>query len=186
LACSIDEYCGVISPWGTPWPVFGVIPADIYWLPQLGERLFARWIAAETHDTFVDFVSREFCADDWPHSTQWLIGEPDLTLMDSCSFRGDDRFRLRLDLIPGVATVYSRYASDDANVCVASDSTRRVGPNVLPSQLVGRLLMEVTEFSDGSNVSIDGAFCHSGQTKILDELVVTFSLKKSNGFGRLF
>jgi hypothetical protein len=118
LACTVNDYCGIISPWGTPLLVFGDILGDIYWFPQLGDGLFARWIAAETHDDFVDFVSRELHTDDWPHSTQWLIGDSDLTLMDTCTFPGDDRFRLRLDLNPGTATVYSRYASDDANMCV--------------------------------------------------------------------
>jgi hypothetical protein len=32
LACSINDYCGIISPWGTPLLIFGDDPSDIFTL----------------------------------------------------------------------------------------------------------------------------------------------------------
>jgi Immunity protein 21 len=118
LACSVTDYCGVISPWGKPILVFGDIPADIYWFPNIGDGLFARWIAGGSHDDFIDFVTREALRDDWTESTDWTIVDGNLTLIDSCTFRGDERFRQELELTAGRVTISSRYAADDANICV--------------------------------------------------------------------
>ena len=94
MACAIDDYCGIINPWGTPILVFGDIPADIYFFPHLRGGVFARWVAADDFDSFAAFVARESLVRDWPYCTQWPVVDSDLTLMDSCTTYRDARFRL--------------------------------------------------------------------------------------------
>ncbi len=118
LTCSDTEYCGVISPWGKPILVFGDIPADIHWFPHLHDGVFARWIAGDGYDSFADFVAQESDKGDWPDSVQLSVIDANMTLMDSCTYPADDRFRLRLALPIGTHTIHSRYVANDANIAV--------------------------------------------------------------------
>ncbi|MEY2613438.1 MAG: hypothetical protein RL069_2250 [Planctomycetota bacterium] len=43
LACSINDYGGIISPWGTPLLIFGDDPSDILYFAVEYVGLIVRW-----------------------------------------------------------------------------------------------------------------------------------------------
>ena len=110
LACSLDAYCGVIAPWGTPLLVFGDDPADIYFAPDQFDGLFFRWIGAYSIEQLTAFAIDTSRADSWDETTDFRVFDSDMTLMDTCTFDGDIAPRIPVRLRLGSYTIQSRYA----------------------------------------------------------------------------
>ena len=110
LACSIDDYCGVISPWGSPLLIFGDDPADIYYHPEEFDGLLFRWIGAESLDQLADFAIEQSDVDSWDETIAFNVIHPEMTLMDCCTFLGDTAARINLSLRLGAHSIRSRYA----------------------------------------------------------------------------
>ena len=55
-ACSVEDYCGVIEPWGVKFLVFGDDPADIYYKPDEADGMFFRWIGADSIEQLTSFA----------------------------------------------------------------------------------------------------------------------------------
>ena len=110
LACSVDHYCGVISPWATPLLIFGDDPADIYFAEDEAYRLFFRWIGADSLEQLSAFAFDVARDDQWEEATSLTIRDADMTVMDTCTRDGDLSPRIQLTLKPGNYTIYSRYA----------------------------------------------------------------------------
>jgi len=126
LACSIDQYCGVISPWDTPLLIFGDDPADIYFLPDQYDGLFFRWIGANSIEQLTAFAVETASGDPWDETTSFEIEYPEMTLMDTCTFVGESAPRIDMTLQTGAYTVRSRYA-DTANIMAVVHRFDRVG-----------------------------------------------------------
>jgi hypothetical protein len=110
LACSIDDYCGVIAPWGTPLVIFGDQPSDIFYIPNHYDGLFVRWIGADSLDSLTDFAIAGANTDSWDERTEFEIVDGDMTIMDTCTYHDDNTPRIRLSLRIGKYRLYSRYA----------------------------------------------------------------------------
>jgi hypothetical protein len=110
IACSIDRYCGVISPWDTPLLIFGDDPSDIYFLPEQHDGLFFRWIGADSIEQLAAFAIDTANGDSWDEMTPFTIVDPHMTLMDACAFADDSVPRIHMKLRIGSYTIRSRYA----------------------------------------------------------------------------
>jgi len=64
-----------------------------------------------------------------------------------------------------------------------NDLVQEVLSDVPLAEFVGGEAMEVGEFSDGTDVAVDGSFGHSGELEVLDEFVVAVSFEELGGLG---
>lgn len=110
LACSVDKYCGVIAPWGTPLLIFGDDPADIYCRCEETVVVLFRWIAADSFEQLSAVAMRESRMGEWEETTSFEIVDGDLTLMDTCTYDGDPAPRIRIQLPAGGYKIQSRRA----------------------------------------------------------------------------
>ncbi len=114
LACSIDDYCGLIRPWDTPIIVFGDDPSDIYWSPDKDGGLFVRWVGAESLEQLLTVAKAVSETDNWTEQIEWDAQSADYTLMDTCSFIGDNAARIAMTLSAGTYIIKSQYAESDS------------------------------------------------------------------------
>jgi hypothetical protein len=110
LACSVDDYCGVIALWETPLLIFGDDPADIYYSPDEFDGLFFRWVAANSLNELTEFAVAQALSESWDQITIFHATDSDMTLMDTCTFDGDSQPRIRLQLRLGSYAFKSRYS----------------------------------------------------------------------------
>ncbi len=110
LACSINEYCGIISPWGTPLLIFGDLPSDIIYVPGQYDGLLVRWVGADSLERLAAFATAEASADAWDETKEIEIVDKDMTIMDTCTYHDDDASRIQLAMRIGTYRLCSRYA----------------------------------------------------------------------------
>lgn len=110
LACSINDYCGVISPWGTPLFIFGDDPSDIFYFANEYDGLLVRWGAADSLEHLAAFAIAEANTDSWDEKMEIEIVNEAMTIMDTCTFHDDDAPRIHLSMQIGTYKLYSRYA----------------------------------------------------------------------------
>jgi hypothetical protein len=113
LACSVNDYCGIIRPWGAPIIVFGDLPSDIYWLPDQDGGLFIRWVGAESLEQLIAFAKAISKTNNWTEQIEWDAQSADYTLMDTCTFVGDTAPRIEINLPAGKYMIRSQYAESD-------------------------------------------------------------------------
>jgi hypothetical protein len=111
IACSINDYCGVISPWGTQLVIFGDDPSDIIYFPKHYDGLLVRWVGADSLDRLREFAVAEADTDSWDEITEFTIIEKDMTIMDTCTYNEDKAPRIHLTMRIGTYTIYSRYVN---------------------------------------------------------------------------
>ena len=110
LVCSISEYCGIISPWGTPLLIFGDDPSDIFYLADENDGLLVRWVGAESFERLAAFAIAEASTDSWDEEIEIEIVAEAMTIMDTCAVHNDDARRIDLAMRIGTYKLYSRYA----------------------------------------------------------------------------
>ena len=110
LARSINEYCGVIAPWGTPLLIFGDDPSDIFYIEDQYDGLLVRWVGAESLDRLVAFAIAEASTDSWDETKEIVVVDSEITIMDTCTQHHDDAPRIHLSMQIGAYKLYSRYA----------------------------------------------------------------------------
>ena len=110
LACSINDYCGIIRPWNTSLLVFGDDPSDIYWSPENDGGLLIRWVAASTLEELTAFAKSVAARGDWMEYIEWHAQSTNYTLMDTCSYVDDNAARIDLVLSPGKYVIESQFA----------------------------------------------------------------------------
>ena len=113
LACSIENYCGVIAPWETPILVFGDDPADLYFTASHFDGLFFRWIGADSLPQLLDFAVQQAQAETWDETAEFHVTQTDLTVIDAGAPTRDESTQIRLQLRAGAYTVQSRYAQSE-------------------------------------------------------------------------
>lgn len=109
LACSINEYCGTIAPWGTPLLIFGDDPSDIFYFPDQYDGLLVRWVGADSLERLAAFALAEANTDSWDEKMEIEIVNEAMTIMDTCTFHDDDAPRIHLSMKIGTYKLYSRY-----------------------------------------------------------------------------
>jgi hypothetical protein len=114
LACSVNDYCGIIQPWGTPIIVFGDDPSDMYWSPDKEGGLFVRWVGAGSLEQLIAFAKAVSEMDDWAERIEWDAQSTDYTLMDTCTFVGDTAPRVAITIPSGRYIIKSKYAESDS------------------------------------------------------------------------
>ena len=110
LACSINDYCGVISPWGTPLLIFGDDPSDIFYFPDQHDGLLVRWVGADSLEQLAAFAIAESNTEIWDEKIEIKIFDKAMTIMDTCTHHHDDAPRIHLSMRIGTYQLYSRYA----------------------------------------------------------------------------
>jgi len=110
LACSVNGYCGLITPWGTPLLIFGDDPADMFYIPNQFDGLFVRWVGADSLEQLVAFAIAESKTDSWDEKMKFEIVEEDMTVMDTCSYHNDGSSKIHISMRPGIYCISSRYA----------------------------------------------------------------------------
>jgi hypothetical protein len=115
LACSINDYGGIISPWGTPLLIFGDDPSDIFYLADEYVGLLVRWVGAESFERLAAFAIAEASTDSWDEQIEIEIVDEAMTIMDTYTFHDDPAPRIHRAMQIGMYKLYSRYAeSSDA------------------------------------------------------------------------
>ena len=110
LACSIERYCGVVSPWGIPFLVFGDDPSDMYWIPKGETGMFVRWVGADSLEQLVQFAKQIRDSNEWDEETQCAVTDIDLTVIDTCATNENREARIKLKLPIGNYIILSRYS----------------------------------------------------------------------------
>ena len=110
LACSVNEYCGVISPWGTPLLIFGDQPSDIFYIPDQYDGLLVRWVGADSIERLSAFAIAEASTDAWDETNEIEIVDKEMTIMDTCTYHDDDAPRIQLAMRIGTYRLCSRFA----------------------------------------------------------------------------
>lgn len=118
LACSIDEYCGVISPWGKPLLIFGDDPADIFCLERENAPLFFRWVAGDSLEQLLAFALEIEDTSDWDESVSVALSSSQMTLMDTCTYVDDPLPRISVKIRPGTYTIRSKYAESSEMITI--------------------------------------------------------------------
>jgi len=118
LACSINEYCGIISPWGTPLLIFGDDPSDIFYLADEYDGLLVRWVGAESLEHLAAFAIAEANTDSWDEEIEIEIVDEAMTIMDTCTFHDDRAPRIHLAMRIGMYKLYSRYAESSETMAI--------------------------------------------------------------------
>ena len=118
LACSVDDYCGIIQPWGTPIIVFGDAPSEMYWSPDKDGGLFVRWVGAGSLEPLIAFAKAVSEMDNWAERIEWDAQATDYTLMDTCTFVGDTAPRVAITLPSGRYIIKSKYAASDSVMAI--------------------------------------------------------------------
>ena len=113
LACSVDDYCGIIRPWDCEILVFCDDPGDIYWVPSENGGLFIRWLGADSLDQLLDFGRTIADRAQWSESVKWEVRSTRCSLMDSCTCERDSELRIEIDLCPGSYRIDSKYAETE-------------------------------------------------------------------------
>lgn len=89
LACSINQYCGIISPWGTPLLIFGDLPSDIIYVPAQYDGLLVRWVGTDSLERLAASATAEASTDTWDETKQIKIVDKEMTIMDTCTNHDD-------------------------------------------------------------------------------------------------
>ncbi len=118
LACSINEYCGVISPWGTPLLIFGDDPSDIFYFADQYDGLLVRWVGAESLDRLAEFAIEEASTESWDEKKEIDIVDKAMTIMDTCTHHHDDAPRIHLSMRIGTYKLFSRYAESSDTMAI--------------------------------------------------------------------
>ena len=126
LACSVERYCGVVSPWGVPLLIFGEEPADIFYLPGHYDGLFFRWIGSDSIEALSDFAIEAADSETWDEATAFNITDSNVTLMDTCTFHEDNAPRIQLKMRTGSYIIRSRYV-EKSNVMTIVHRLEHVG-----------------------------------------------------------
>jgi len=113
LACSVNDYCGIIQPWDTPILIFGDDPSDMFWAPRKNGGLFIRWVGANSLEQLLDFADVVASQGNWTKQIEWDAQFINYTLMDSCTFSGDHAPRIVIDLALGRYVIESQYAESE-------------------------------------------------------------------------
>lgn len=96
LACSVENYCGVIEPWGIPLIVFGDDPADIYSAEKEPYTFFFRWLGADTLVQLQDFAFQAAATNQWDEVLELKISDSHMSIIDSCASPASPRIDLQL------------------------------------------------------------------------------------------
>ncbi|MBL8820348.1 MAG: hypothetical protein JNL58_30270 [Planctomyces sp.] len=83
LACSINRYCGIISPWGTPLLIFGDDPSDIFYFEDEYDGLLVRWVGADSLERLAAFAIAEANTDSCDEMMEIEIVNEAMTIMDT-------------------------------------------------------------------------------------------------------
>ena len=126
LACSVEGYCGVVSPWGVPLLIFNDVPADIFFLPDHYDGLFFRWIGSDSIEALSDFAIEAADSKTWDETTAFNITDSDVTLMDTCTFPNDNTPGMQLKMRTGSYVIRSRYA-EKSNIMTIVHRLEHVG-----------------------------------------------------------
>ena len=110
LACSVDDYCGIIKPWDTPLLIFGDDPSDIYYCPDQFSGLFFRWVGADSLEQLTAFAITESQGELWDEAIEFNVVDGDMTLMDTCTLYDDTEPRIHMNMQTGSYTISSRFA----------------------------------------------------------------------------
>ena len=85
-ACLIDGYAGCLAAGDGQVLVLGDEPASTTYLPE--QRLFVRWICADSEDDVIRLVPKAVETADWEDAGTWTTGGP-AQLFDS-AYAGDE------------------------------------------------------------------------------------------------
>lgn len=110
MACSVMDYCGIISPWQTPLLIFGDDPADLYYRQDIFDGLLFRWVAANSLNELTEFAIAQATEESWDEVIEFKTHAEDYTLMDACAFSEEASPRVQMRLRPGIYRIESRYA----------------------------------------------------------------------------
>lgn len=113
LACSVDSYCGVISPWGIPFLIFGDEPSDIFWVPEGDSGFFVRALAADSIEQLINFARQIREDAGWDERTMWTATESDLSVIDTCANGAPDEATIQLTIPTGRYEVLTKYVLSD-------------------------------------------------------------------------
>ena len=113
IACSINNYCGVIAPWMTPLLIFGDDPTNIYYNPDYKDGLLFRWCGADSLDQLNSFAIQQANLNTWDEITEFTVVNSDMTLMDTCTKYDDLAPRIKIILNCGNYLIKSRYIDSE-------------------------------------------------------------------------
>lgn len=88
-------------------------PGDLFWIPTDRGGLVLQWVGADSLDDLAGFGQKVAAADDWQETLDFTITDPELRIMDSCGFDGDDQPKIDFRVAPGEYRLTARYVEDD-------------------------------------------------------------------------
>ncbi len=111
--CSGEGLMHLISFDGSTVVRIGEEPGDLFWLPDERGGLVVQWIGADSLEDLLMFAQKVAAAGDWQEALEITISDPELRMMDSCGFDGDEQPKIDVSIVPGDYEIRAAYAEDE-------------------------------------------------------------------------
>ncbi len=105
----------------------GQEPSELFWLPALDGGLLIQWIGADSLEALIAFAQSVAARDSWDEAIVFNTTEPEMVIMDSCGFDGDDQPKIQFELKPGQHLVQATYAEDSSTMAAVFRLRRHPG-----------------------------------------------------------
>ena len=100
-ACSVEDWTGVIIPWGEPLVVLGVEPNDIYVMQRPNGALFIEWVAADNLGQLVELAIETEQQQSVEESREIGLGQRQYSLIDAVLPGNDPGLVANIAVEPG-------------------------------------------------------------------------------------
>jgi len=123
--CESKDFMHLISFQGVSVVRIADEPSDLFWIPTDRGGLVLQWVGADSLDDLVAFGEKIAAADEWQETLDFTITDPELRIMDSCGFDGDDQPKIAILVEPGEYQIAATYAEDENTMATVFRLTKK-------------------------------------------------------------
>ena len=122
--CGSEDFMHLISFQGRTVVRIAEEPGDLFWIPTDQGGLVLQWVGADSLDDLVAFGQKVAGTNDWQETLEFTISDPELRIMDSCGFDGDDQPKIDLSIDPGEYQISATYSEDENTMVTVFQLTK--------------------------------------------------------------
>ena len=123
--CESKDFMHLISFQGVSVVRIADDPSDLFWIPTDHGGLVLQWVGADSLEDLVAFGQKVAAADQWQETLEFTIADPELRIMDSCGFDGDDQPKIAILVEPGEYQIAATYAEDENTMATVFRLTKK-------------------------------------------------------------
>ncbi len=123
--CGSEGFMHLISFQGSTVVRIAEEPSDLVWIFTDRGGLILQWVGADSLDDLVAFGQKIAAANEWQETLDFTIADPELRIMDSCGFDGDDQPKIDFSIDPGEYQINATYAEDSDTMATVFRLTKK-------------------------------------------------------------